>query len=437
MIQRSFFYFFRIQLLSLVIITAFAEIFDLGIWAFAIFLSSISVWNGIQQRKLFNWLAINRTTTPPESIGVWGQIFDRLYVKQKKKRSEIERLKETLTRITASAQSLNDGVMMVGADGDLEWWNQSAAKLLGLKKQDNGLPLTNFVRDPHFVTYFAGKNFHQAVTIRSPISRERTLEFTISTYNNDERLILVRDITRLKQLEQMRQDFVANASHELRTPLTVLMGYLETFSDQQDLIPKPMHRGLLQMQQQTSRMNHLVEDLLTLTRLDSTDKIKEMSPVAVAPLIASIVNDAIRLSAERKHVIFFDIPVDLFLLGYESELRSAFSNLIFNAVNYTPASGSINITWLQDERSAVLSVQDNGTGIDARHIPRLTERFYRADPSRNSTSGGTGLGLAIVKHVLQRHQGHIDIYSQLGKGSTFSCVFPARMLTNNPTANAS
>ena len=326
---------------------------------------------------------------------------------------------------------------MVGADGDLEWWNQSAAKLLGLKKQDNGLPLTNFVRDPHFVTYFAGKNFHQAVTIRSPISRERTLEFTISTYNNDERLILVRDITRLKQLEQMRQDFVANASHELRTPLTVLMGYLETFSDQQDLIPKPMQRGLLQMQQQTSRMNHLVEDLLTLTRLDSTDKIKEMSPVAVAPLIASIVNDAIRLSGERKHVIFFDIPVDIFLLGYESELRSAFSNLIFNAVNYTPASGSINITWLQDERSAVLSVQDNGTGIDARHIPRLTERFYRADPSRNSTSGGTGLGLAIVKHVLQRHQGHIDIYSQLGKGSTFSCVFPARMLTNNPTANAS
>jgi two-component system phosphate regulon sensor histidine kinase PhoR len=250
----------------------------------------------------------------------------------------------------------------------------------------------------------------------------------ITRYGNNEHLMLVRDVTRLHQLEQMRKDFVANVSHELRTPLTVICGYLETLLDNVEDVNPRWLRALQQMQQQGGRMQTLLNDLLLLAKLEATDYPSDNQPVAVPALLQSITNDAQALSGSKNQQITLDIEDHINLKGSEAELRSAFSNLIFNAVKYTPAEGKIRVRWWADGRGAHLSVQDSGIGIDSKHIPRLTERFYRVDSSRASNTGGTGLGLAIVKHVLLRHRGSMEINSVLGKGSVFICNFaPAQM----------
>jgi two-component system phosphate regulon sensor histidine kinase PhoR len=222
----------------------------------------------------------------------------------------------------------------------------------------------------------------------------------------------------------MRKDFVANVSHELRTPLTVIAGYLETLLDNLEDVNPRWLRPLQQMQQQAGRMQNLLNDLLLLAKLEATDYPSDNQPVAVDLLLLSIRNDAQALSANKHHRIVLEADAHLKLKGSEMELRSAFSNLVFNAVKYTPAEGEIRIRWWGDEQGAHLSVRDSGIGIDAKHLPRLTERFYRVDSSRASNTGGTGLGLAIVKHVLLRHRARLDIASVPGQGSTFVCHFP-------------
>jgi two-component system phosphate regulon sensor histidine kinase PhoR len=241
--------------------------------------------------------------------------------------------------------------------------------------------------------------------------------------------MLVRDVTRIHQLEQMRKDFVANVSHELRTPLTVICGYLETLLDNVEEVNPRWVRALQQMQQQGGRMQTLLNDLLLLAKLEATDYPSDNQPVAVASLLLSITHDAEALSGSKNQQITLDMESDAGLKGSEAELRSAFSNLIFNAVKYTPAEGKIRIRWWSDGRGAHLSVQDSGIGIDSKHIPRLTERFYRVDSSRASNTGGTGLGLAIVKHVLLRHRAALEINSVPGKGSVFICNFAPNQIT--------
>ncbi|HEX5843209.1 MAG TPA: phosphate regulon sensor histidine kinase PhoR, partial [Pseudomonas sp.] len=262
----------------------------------------------------------------------------------------------------------------------------------------------------------------------SPINDRCRLQFHVTQYGNRELLMLVRDITRLYQLEQMRKDFVANVSHELRTPLTVIAGYLETLLDNVEDVNPRWLRALQQMQQQGGRMQSLLNDLLLLAKLEATDYPSDNQPVAVDLLLLSIKNDAQALSAERHHRISLEADPHLKLKGSEAELRSAFSNLVFNAVKYTPDEGKIHVRWWSDEQGAHLSVQDTGLGIEAKHLPRLTERFYRVDSSRASNTGGTGLGLAIVKHVLLRHRARLDIASSLGQGSTFTCHFPSQQM---------
>ncbi len=250
------------------------------------------------------------------------------------------------------------------------------------------------------------------------------LQFNITRYGNREHLLLVRDVTRLHQLEQMRKDFVANVSHELRTPLTVIAGYLETLLEHAEGVNPRWLRALQQMNQQAGRMQHLLNDLLLLARLETSSRPTDNQPVAVGLLLQSIISDARALSGARAHLISLDADPQLQLKGSETELRSAFSNLVFNAVKYTPDGGTIHVRWWGDEAGAHLSVEDSGIGIEQKHLPRLTERFYRVDSSRASSTGGTGLGLAIVKHVLLRHQGRLDITSAPGRGSCFSCHFP-------------
>ena len=402
-------------------------------WALVVGLGIYLLHTLWQTRRLQHWLRTRPGEPPPEARGLWGSIFDDIYRLQRRDQRARARLQAVIERIQTSTAALRDGVVMLDREGHLEWWNHSAEQLLGLRApNDSGQHVHNLLRDPRFVEYFDQANYREPLNIPSPLSISTWLQYNITRYGNGERLILVRDVTRLHNLEQMRKDFVANVSHELRTPLTVLVGYLETMLDSEEVGGSRWLRPLNQMQQQASRMQSLLNDLLMLSRLETSDARTEEKPVRIDLLLPDIRKDALALSGEREHEISLECHTNIALRGLETELRSAISNLVYNAVKYTQDSGQIQISWSQDEQGARLSVTDNGPGISPEHLSRLTERFYRVDSSRNSTTGGTGLGLAIVKHVLMRHQGELQISSTPGKGSTFTCVFPAaRLLTES------
>lgn len=320
---------------------------------------------------------------------------------------------------------MRDAVVMLDRHGDLEWWNSAAAQMLGFQTpHDRGQHITNFLRDPRFVAYFNARDYREPLTLASPIRDDVTLQYQVTLFGDNERLVMARDISRLHRLEEMRRDFVANVSHELRTPLTVLTGYLETYLDQADQLPSRWQRGLGQMQEQTQRMQNLVEDLLLLSKLETDQTRDDPAPLDMATLLENIRDDAANLCA-GSHEIALDIHADHCLLGDEGEIRSAVSNLVFNAVRYTPAGSTVTLRWKTWKEGATVEVEDDGEGIDPVHLPRLTERFYRVDKGRSAANGGTGLGLAIVKHVLLRHDAHLDIDSHPGRGALFRCVFPA------------
>lgn len=409
---------------------AFGWLIGYPSWTLCAVLAAYLSWHTWQLIKLKRWLSrSDNEQDPPESRGLWGDIFDDIYRLQRRNQKAQDRLKAVLKRVQDSTAALRDGVLMVNRQSNLEWWNAAAGRLLALnEQQDIGNPITNLIRYPEFRAYFERAQYDEPLEIVSPINNGLFLQFHITLFGDEDRLIVCRDISRVKQLEAVRQDFVANASHELRTPLTVISGYLETFLEYKDNLPTRWHRPLMQMHGQSQRMEHLITDLLTLSRLENKQSAEQKS-INVPALLHNIKIDALALSAEKNHTITLETE-DLFILGIESELASAFSNLIFNAVKYTPQDGAINIRWWKDDLGAHLSVNDNGLGIDSIHLPRLTERFYRADPSRHSETGGTGLGLAIVKHALMHHDASLAIQSTLGKGSTFYCHFPMRKVIN-------
>lgn len=399
-------------------------------WALAAGLAVHLGWTLSQLLRLHKWLQEHRPDEPPpDGYGLWGEVFDSIYHLQRRNQRARGRLQAVIDRVQESTAALNDAVIMLDSQGNLEWWNRAAETLIGLKTpQDSGQSITNLLRDPRFIEYFERGSYLEPLELPSPLNGRRRLQFHVTRYGNREHLMLVRDVTRLFQLEQMRKDFVANVSHELRTPLTVIAGYLETLLDNVEEVNPRWLRALQQMQQQGGRMQNLLNDLLLLAKLEATDYPSDNQPVAVDLLLLSIKGDAQALSGERMHRISLEADPHLRLKGSEAELRSAFSNLVFNAVKYTPNDGEIRIRWWGDEQGAHLAVQDSGPGIEARHLPRLTERFYRVDSSRASNTGGTGLGLAIVKHVLLRHRARLEIDSSLGKGSTFTCHFPGTQM---------
>jgi two-component system, OmpR family, phosphate regulon sensor histidine kinase PhoR len=400
-------------------------------WSLAAGLGVYLAWTLKQLLRMHEWLRQHKPDEPPpDGYGLWGEVFDSIYHLQRRDQRVRGRLQAVIDRVQESTAALRDAVIMLDSDGNLEWWNRAAETLLGLKTpQDSGQPVTNLVRHPRFKEYFEQENYLEPLEIPSPINDRVRVQLLITRYGNNEHLMLVRDVTRIHQLEQMRKDFVANVSHELRTPLTVISGYLETLLDNVEEVNPRWVRALQQMQQQGGRMQTLLNDLLLLAKLEATDYPSDNHPVMVSTLLQSIKNDAQALSGQRNQRITLDIQAQAMLKGSEAELRSAFSNLVFNAVKYTPAEGTIHVRWWDDEQGAHMSVQDSGPGIETKHLPRLTERFYRVDSSRASNTGGTGLGLAIVKHVLLRHRGTLDIHSVVGKGSTFTCHFaPAQVI---------
>jgi two-component system phosphate regulon sensor histidine kinase PhoR len=388
-------------------------------------------WHVSQVIRLLRWLQRDAQSrfdaAPPESWGLWALVFNALYQRQRLFRAERERLRTAARTVREIASAMSDAVVMVDAHGSITWCNAVAAALLGLRyPQDKGQLLVNIFRDPDFVQYFQRADFSEALKLRSARNSALYLRIEITEYGPGDRLLLVRDITQVNRLESMRVDFVANVSHELRTPLTVINGYLETLRGMDDdSIPPPiLDRALGQMQSQSGRMEALVNDLTTLSRLESQAEARETGQVIdVSKLVSRLIDEAPGEQGKDKHV-YADVAAGCYLLGQQKEIHSAFGNLINNAYKYTGPQGQVFIEWRVEAGRAVFTVRDDGEGIAPEHIPRLTERFYRVDKSRSVNTGGTGLGLAIVKHVLMRHQASLDIESEPGQGSCFRCVFP-------------
>ncbi|PXF63839.1 phosphate regulon sensor histidine kinase PhoR [Kangiella spongicola] len=407
------------------VVSLIGSLFGKAAVCIAIILFAYLLWNLIQLSRLFYWLVKSKSLYPPSAPGIWGEVFNHLYVLQRKNRKELKKLKGIISEFRASTSALREGALIISNQGEIRWFNKASEKLLGLKANtDIGQRLFNLLRHPNFIEYEKARDYEKPLTIQSPVDEKLMLNVHITPYNNDQRLVIIRDITEKHRLERVRQDFVANVSHELRTPLTVISGYLEMLDP--ELYPelKSVEKPLSMMRHQALNMGRLVDDLLLLSRLDAKDlQSSKSQQIDVKSMLEGICTEAKALSGDKEHSIQFHCQSNKKLIGSEKQIRSAFSNLVFNAVRYTQKGGRIDIYWKETEQNLILSVCDNGPGIKKEHIPRLTERFYRVDSGRSREQGGTGLGLAIVKHVLELHDGHLEIESTVGQGSTFNCFF--------------
>jgi two-component system phosphate regulon sensor histidine kinase PhoR len=372
---------------------------------------------------LRRWLGNPVPEAAPHGWGEWDRVFADLYRLLRLQRQSESQLSATLEEFRQAGAAMPDGMVILDAQDRIEWCNPMAESHFGLDRQrDTGQSITNLVRQPKFIEYLQAQNYGEPLVQRLSRGADIILSVQLVPYGNRQKLVISRDVTDLDRVETMRRDFIANVSHELRTPLTVLGGFLETIMDVKAADGELLRRSLPLMREQTLRMQRLVEDLLTLSRLESSHNPPREEPVNVPDLVRALYHDALALSGGR-HRIVLDLAADDWLTGSEEELRSAFSNLVSNAVRYTPEGGEVAIAWQRRGAEAVFSVRDTGIGIASQHLPRLTERFYRVDRSRSRETGGTGLGLAIVKHVLNRHQARLEIASEPGRGSTFSVLF--------------
>jgi len=419
------------RLLSIAVIAGLGAVFTglvaggvfAALFLFAFFLIAVAI--GLRDRaRLVRWLASPSTEDIPDDDGAWGEIYSRLHRMQRKQHESRASLSHALWRFRQAGEAMPDGVLVLDGDNRIEWMNPSAETHFGLTfKDDRAQTITNLIRHPAFVAYLEAQHYGEPLTLKGVGDNERVLSVQLVPYGDHEKLLLSRDVTRWERLEAVRRDFIANVSHELRTPLTVMKGFLETLTDARTSDEKLYRRSLELMTGQAERMQRLVEDLLQLSRLEDSRYPLREEPVDIPALLRSVLLEAESINRGEHHIATKIEPV--WLLASREEVRSAFSNLVTNAIRYTPPGGEIVVTWKVENDEAVMRVKDNGEGIAPEHIARLTERFYRVDRSRSRASGGTGLGLAIVKHVLQRHQARLDIASELGEGSTFSCVFPA------------
>lgn len=380
-----------------------------------------------QLRRLYNWLKENDLGTPvppPEGRGIWGYVFDGIYLLQRREREAQLHFRSIIEKAQESTTALEVAIIMLNAKSGLEWWNPAAERLLGLQyPKDRKQAITNLVREPVFIEYFNRSHYATPLKLTSPVDPDMMLEFQITNFGAGERLMLIRDISQLHRLEMMRKDFVGNVSHELRTPITVITGYLETMMDDRANLPQRWSRPIEQMAQQSQRMENIIRDLLTLSQLETRAASRQQTTVQLHSLLSDIKQDAEQVHHDKHQTFTLTCDPRIYIRGNISELYSAMSNLVLNAAKYTQADGAIKLTAAL-EQTLRISISDNGPGIGAQHLPRLTERFYRVDESRSTDTGGTGLGLAIVKHVLARHEGKLEIKSQVDKGSEFTCIFP-------------
>jgi two-component system phosphate regulon sensor histidine kinase PhoR len=381
-----------------------------------------------QEMRLARWLEQGCDTPAPNDIGLWGDIFYRLEKARKSQNQNQSELASALGQFQHAAEAVPDGIVILNQQDQIQWCNPASRRYLGLDcKRDQGQFIHYLLRQTDFVSFLNAKDYSRRLQTHSPVNRDLLLLMQVVPFGAEQKLLLVHDITEMERVDAMRRDFVANVSHELRTPLTVVGGFVETLNDMDQPSAADLKHYFGIMIHHTRRMQRLLDDLLTLSRLESSSSALAEERVHMSEVMRELAREAESLSRGR-HAIRLEINSYACLNGSLQELQSAFSNLISNAVRYTPDGGEIFLRWFEQDGHPVFSVTDTGEGIASEHIPRLTERFYRVDRSRSRETGGTGLGLAIVKHILTRHQAKLDIQSIPGKGSTFSAIFPADRL---------
>lgn len=391
-----------------------------------------ALWLQDAWNKLFKWMKKPKKNASPAAQGTIDDVCREIERVRQQNSSRKKKLAGYLKRFQSATAALPDAIVVLGEFGEVDWANSSAKKLLGVRwPKDSDVRINNLIRDPDFQQLIGDEHaIGKTVIVVSPVNVNIQLEIKIVSYMGNGRMLLARDMTQTVKLQKMRRDFVANVSHELRTPLTVLRGYLEMFDENTPI--EQWQNALPAMRQQSERMSEMLHELLTLSRLETGEKAMQIVPADVSLLLQEIVADAKQMGEYQSHNIQLELDHEHWLLADLEELRSAVSNLIFNAIKYTAADSDITVRWEIAEHEAIISVKDNGEGIAEHHLERLTERFYRVDSGRSQQAGGTGLGLAIVKHVLQRHEAVLKIDSELGRGSRFSCCFPLKSVVGRP-----
>ena len=394
-------------------------------WFLLAAVTGLLVWHFWNLLRLSWWLWVDRSMTPPPGSGSWEPLLYGLHQMQMRNKKRRRELGSLIKRFRSGAESLPDAVILTTEEGTMFWCNGLAQQLLGLRwPDDNGQNILNLLRYPEFTLYLKKRDFTRPHNL--VLNNGRHLEFRVMPYSDQQWLMVARDVTQMHQLEGARRNFFANVSHELRTPLTVLQGYLEMMQEQ-TLEGAPREKALHTMREQTHRMEGLVKQLLTLSKIEAAPTLA-MNETIDVPIMLRVVEREAQTLSHKRHQFTFELDSSLKVLGSEDELRSAISNLVYNAVNHTPEGTQIIVRWQRVPTGAEFSVEDNGPGIGPEHIPRLTERFYRVDKARSRQTGGSGLGLAIVKHAVNHHDSRLDIQSTPGKGTRFSFVIPERLI---------
>ena len=397
-------------------------------WALAVLAAgalALVVYHLVNIQRVLDWARGPLDADAPDGTGIWADVFSAIHRRVRTRQAYQRDLRTVIERFRGAAEAMPDGVVALDEGNRVKWANARAIGQLGLDlAKDRNQPIANIVRVPEFVRYLESGDHGEPIVVPAPTDDRRHLAVQIVAFAVAEKLLVSRDVTEVEAVARMRRDFIANVSHELKTPLTVIAGFVETLQDL-DLDARQRARFLQLMREQADSMKRLVQDLLTLSALESENNPVADEPFAAAPLLEQVAADARSLSHDQ-HAIDVDVLDAATVVGSRDELASAFSNLVSNAVRYTPAGGRIRLGWrVEPDGRGAFSVTDTGIGIAAEHVPRLTERFYRVDRSRSRATGGTGLGLAIVKHVLLRHQADLEIASEPGKGSTFTVRLPA------------
>jgi two-component system phosphate regulon sensor histidine kinase PhoR len=419
-------------LLTMVLVSLPIGVLFGAAWSLATFLLlllALGVYHVRNLTALVQWSREPLGAPLPKAWGLWDLVFSDLNRLARRSTEQRQALAASLDQFRKASNAMPDGVMYLAADDSIQWLSQRAEQHFGLDGQrDQGSAVTNLVREPDFVSFLRCGNYAEPLVFHPARRLVSSLMVQAIPFGDGQKLILSRDITQIERLENMRRDFVANVSHELRTPLTVVSGFLETMRDGLDeLSPDEMAHFLDVAGEQAARMQRLIEDLLSLSALETGAPEPIEERVDANALVEEVARDAQMLSAGR-HQISCTVEGKVILRGCRKELRSAFANLASNAVRYTPGGGEIRLVWRLRQGGGEFSVSDTGIGIPTEHIPRLTERFYRVDRGRSRETGGTGLGLAIVKHVLTRHQAELAVSSEPGRGSTFIVRFPPRRI---------
>lgn len=419
-----------LRLLAFFLLIAALIGFGIG-YLWVCILIAFGVFFALQLRSLYlvnDWISNRPYDVPPNLDGIWGALLFNVYRAQRQERIVQAEMVGLIDRAQSSLVALAEAVVLIDELHQIEWWNPAAEKLLGIQQLDHGRNILSILRQPSFIEYFTNIDLApDGLKMKSSVLEDHYVQVKLTRFGRESRLLVAYDVTRMHNLEQMRKDFVDNISHELRTPLTVLSGYIETFTDQEDLNPR-WKRAFDQMQSQTRRMNALVNDLLLLSRLENDKKVAKNQIIEMPSLMNQLYDDAHAYNVDYGHTLNLEIDSHCDLIGSDVELASAFSNLVTNAIKYTPKGGTVTIGWHDDGTHGYFTVEDTGIGIDPKHLPRLTERFYRVDSARSRQTGGTGLGLAIVKHVLMQHQAYLEIESKENRGSLFKVVFPKERL---------